>query len=37
VFIAWLESEAVDGNCETLALLAAMAAHIGYSMLVMHN
>jgi hypothetical protein len=26
------ESEAVDGNCETLTLLASMAAHIGYSM-----
>jgi hypothetical protein len=37
VFIASLESEPVDGNCETLTLLAAMAAHIGYSIQVMHS
>jgi len=32
VFMTAFESEAVDGNCETLTLLASMAAHIGYSM-----
>ncbi len=37
VFIASLESEPVDGNCEALTLLAAMAAHIGYNMQAMYS
>ena len=36
VFMTAFESEAVDGNCETLILLASMAAQIGYSTQVMH-